>query len=160
MPSKEEMGHTFIILIEKFNLKHTTIKDVFALKDIVEKWLHSGHNVTNSDGEWNLDLATSPRFRTVESKVEIDDSFDANCVRFESVMEESLNPRVSSGQVLILDNTGIICRHPDSERLLVEVGFSERRFEGWRTPGLREKFLSEAIPVINSLKFTSLSYQK
>ena len=86
-----------------------------ALKDGVAK-----HLALSATGHFlNTKAYVSPPYRFR----------DTDCVRYELDQEERDNPNFPSETVLILNNHGIACRHPNSTEI-VEAFFSERYKQG------------------------------
>lgn len=155
-PPKEEMLHTFGVMANTVKVKDVDIMTSTEIKKFMERWFYdSGQSFTWVGGQRYAEftpMESSERFEPIQFKVEVDDTFGANCVRFESKQEEKNNPRVRNW-IFTLNNSGVACRHPDTSRLLVMVTFSERHRKGSENYQLANKFKTEAERTIQSLQF-------
>ena len=99
-------------------------------------------------------LGESGRFRTVESSAARDSSLGADCVRFDSVVEERDNPRASGGVFVIVNRENRLCRHPHaSSPTLVLFGASERYLQGSGVSLTLDTLRPEWEPSVRSVQF-------
>ena len=139
-----------------FKIRHggPGLENTDELQKFVEEWIKSGFGWLASDSEMIVDAISRPRLTLVRSKVRPEPSSDADCVRYEYVMEERDNPHVPD-IVLILTDHGVICHHPNAPDYLVMMSLNERYELGEQIdPNLFQKLKSqEAEPFFESLEF-------
>ena len=139
-----------------YRVKHgaASLKNTDELRQFVEEWIKRGFGVNASGSELIVGDMAEPRFALVRSSVRVTRFLDADCVRYEYVMEERDNPHVPD-IVLILTDHGVICHHLSAPDYLVWMSLSERYERGNQIdPSLFQKLKSqEAGPFFESLKF-------
>lgn len=97
--------------------------------------------------------ATSGRFTLREFSLERyrDESRATDCLRINTAVEERNNP-VNPGFVLLLSDSGYVCRHPLSPEYYVLVTISERR--PVESPSyLNDSLRAEAERTLNSIRY-------
>jgi hypothetical protein len=96
-------------------------------------------------------MTRSNRLRLVESKISIDRSSGAGCLRFAVVMEEHAGDRFR-GAVLMRSERGFVCPHPDNPRLIATLRYSQKYLRG-KQPLAGE---SEVTQFLKSLTFVPI----
>ncbi len=140
---RNDLSHTLILQVS--NLEYADENGVWdvgtpeALKQATEKFLQA-----QSRG----------RFRLSRFELEPYRAQGTDCVRFNALYEEHDNPR-APGSVLIIDDQGFMCRHPDSDQRIVRATRSERYRQG-ETPFLDETLRLNVDQFLESIKFTDL----
>ena len=144
------------------------ITDALELKEFVEPWLRAGGWAFEEYGDvYYMVMPVTPEvypgsgmtlLGEVETHVKIDDSIDADCVRYDlRYKSRGAVDRVTSPDGLWTSSAeGIFCRHPDSEWLLIRGQFLEIRVAGREDPELSKKLRKQVEPVFQSLKFKPL----
>lgn len=168
-PSKEVLAQqTFIVMANTLKAKDVDISSSAAIEEFIEK-LHRVGAVTQSDdkGGWHVDFTANKgpaKFNLVKLEAEVDDSYKADCVRYKSISDGFISPSFPEW-VFTLENSGVVCRHPQSDSQLIHVMYSERQ-RGWYTernrklygnPPLSNKISAEAEHTIRSLEFNKNS---
>lgn len=153
------MGRNTIVLAAR-RIKHgaASLTDSNGLQKFVEEWVKRGLGIDAEGPEPMVRHTKLERFTTVRSRVVPWRSLDADCVRYEYVMEERNNPR-APGTVFILNDFGAVCHHPAAKDYLVVMGISERYERGRQIdPSLFDRLKGrDAEPFLNSLKFMHAS---
>jgi len=155
--SKEVFAsQTFIIMANTLKAKDVDISSSTAIEEFIEKW-HRVGAVTQSDdkGGWYVEFAPkkgSSRFNLIKVETEVDDSYNADCVRYKTISEESNNPSFPDW-VFRMKNFAVVCRHPQSDNQLIHVMYSERRRDSYENNELSKKISAEAEHTIRSLEF-------
>jgi hypothetical protein len=100
-------------------------------------------------------LGERGRMRIVESTSTRDTSLGAECVRFDSILEEHDNPRARGAVFVVVNRDSYLCRHPHAPSpTLVLFGASERYIRGTVSPPLLLDTLSAAwVPAVRSIQF-------
>lgn len=93
--------------------------------------------------------------RIVESSSARDTSLGAECIRFDSVLEERDNPRVRGAVLVIVNRDNYVCRHPHaSTPTLILFGASERFIQGTVSPPLLlDTLRPQWEPTVHSVEF-------
>jgi hypothetical protein len=139
-PSLAEQAHTFGILViagpPPKNARLDTPDDFVAVAR-------------------QLMLGERGRVRIVESTSTRDTSLGAECVRFDSILEEHDNPRARGAVFVVVNRDSYLCRHPHAPSpTLVLFGASERYIRGTVSPPLLLDTLSAAwVPAVRSIQF-------
>ena len=154
-PSKRDLGHTFAVAGMAVRLKAHAIETHEDLSSFLEQWVGQGRGGTQAGGAWYADLSPAPRFKNHSFRVAPDPTREPVCVRYDVATEERDNPHFP-GWLLLMTGDGIACRHPESERMIVLVEFTERRRQGLETPGLTSRLRSEAEATLNSMELLPL----
>lgn len=102
-----------------------------------------------------LVMGDSGRFRILESRSTPDPVRGADCIRFESIVEERDNPRAPGVLLLIVSRENYLCRHPHaSPPKLILFGASERYILGTvKPPLLLDRLKAQWEPSIRSVEF-------
>ena len=95
------------------------------------------------------------RFRILEFKAVQDSSRGADCIRFDSIVEERNNPGAPGAILVIVNRENYLCRQPYvSPPSLVLFGASERYVQGTvRPPLLLDTLKTQWEPSIRSVEF-------
>jgi hypothetical protein len=93
--------------------------------------------------------------RIVESSSARDTSLGAECIRFDSILEERDNPRVRGAVLVIVNRDNYVCRHPHSSTpTLLLFGASERYIRGTVSPPLLlDTLRPQWEPTVRSVQF-------
>lgn len=158
-PPREEMTHTFGIMANTVRVDNVDISSTSSMKNFMARWFYEGaQTYTFKNGERYAELVPQEgeeRFASIRMEVEGDNSYRANCVRFDSLQEEKNNPRFRNW-IFDLKNKGVACQHPFRSDLLVMVAFSERHKKGFENSQLSNRIRKEAERTIKSLEFSKL----
>ncbi|MET0106912.1 MAG: hypothetical protein ABW072_17500 [Sedimenticola sp.] len=137
-------------------IKHNNkpFHNALNLKSFVENWINQGFGVEG--GKTNLSVMETKvkRFSLLKSDVKTTKNpFDV-CVRYDYVMKEVDNTHAPN-QILIIEDTGLVCQHQNLPSNLVLLGLSERYTEGGRIDPKIFGQLKEKIgpDFFNSLRF-------
>ena len=100
-------------------------------------------------------LGDSRRFRIVESTAVRDSSLGADCIRFDSTLEERDNPRAPGAVLVLVNRENHLCRHPYARSpMLVLFGASERYVQGTdNQPLLLDTLKTQWEPSVRSVQF-------
>jgi hypothetical protein len=139
-PSHAEMAHTFGILV----MSGPPPKDA-KLNTPEELAAFAQRTITGESG----------RFRTLQSKAVQDSSLGADCIRFDSIVEERDNPRAPGVVLQVVNRDNYLCRHPYARSpMLVMWGASERYIQGTVSPpSLLDTLKVEWEPSVRSVEF-------
>jgi hypothetical protein len=155
-PPREDTSHTFGIMANTVRVDTVDISSSSSMKNFMERWFFEGlQSYSRVNGERQAEftpLEGTERFASIRMDIEFDNSFGANCVRFESLQEETDNPRYRNW-IFDLKNNGVACQHPSTPNLVVMVTFSERHKKGLENPQLTNRIRTEAERTIKSLEF-------
>ena len=155
-PPREDTSHTFGIMAYSVRVDNVDISSPSSMKNFMERWFFEGlQSYSRVNGERQAEftpLEGTERFASIRMDIEFDNSFGANCVRFESLQEETDNPRYRNW-IFDLKNNGVACQHPSTPNLVVMVTFSERHKKGLENPQLTNRIRTEAERTIKSLEF-------
>jgi virginiamycin B lyase len=91
------------------------------------------------------------RFHLLEFRTSWDSSFGADCLRYESTMEDRGVPGYR-GAVFVTSEYGVLCAHPDCRWFVIDAEYSRRILRG--VPAA--DFHQEAESFLQSLKFSRL----
>jgi len=140
LPTQAETAHTFGILV----MSGPVPKD--AKLDTPEDLLAFAQRMM---------LGDPGRFRIVQSHVVQDPSLGADCIRFDSILEERDNPRAGGAVFQLVIRANYLCRHPYARSpMLVLWGATERYIQGTvRTPALVDTLKAEWEPSVRSVQF-------
>lgn len=144
------------IAMAAMELKHDQDRftDEAKLKAFVENWINLGFGAEGEPPELKVMNERVERFILLHSKLDALDDPLKVCVRYEYLMEEKDNPR-APGQVLFLEDIGLVCQHQHHSSHLVVLSLSERYSEGGRLdPSLFSHLKENVAPAFfNSLEF-------
>ena len=140
---RSDLTHTFVVAVS--NLEYFDEKGVWEV-DSPEKLEEAADNL--------LQAQSRGRFRLIESELISYRTQGTDCVRFQAVYEEQRNPS-APGVVLIINDQGFYCRHPDSAKRMVHAIRSERFVQGEKT-FLDESLQREVEEFFESVEFTPL----
>ncbi len=141
-PSQAELRHTFgIMAIADEVPKDAKVETAADLFTSVERLVLGGQ--------------PKSRFKVVETRFVPDSSLGAECVRFDTVVEERDNPGAPGVVLVLVNRDNFLCRHPGSRTpTLIWIGASERYVQGTLTgPLLIDTLRTEWEPSVRSLQF-------
>jgi hypothetical protein len=155
-PAKEFLGEqSFIVMANTIKTKDFDVSSPDGIKNFIEKWHRGAVTRSDEEGGWHVEFTPSNepnRFRLIDIETEIDDSYNADCVRYKAITEESNNPSFPDWG-LRSKNFAVVCRHPQSDNQLIHVMYSERGRKGYENIELSNKISAEAEHTIQSLEF-------
>ena len=157
-PRPAERAHSFVAVAAAVEVKDAKVESFAELQAFVERWLRRGGVMRRVGSKWVLDSTPlNPRFTLVESKVVIDRSLGADCVRTDVVIEERDNPRVPQFVLVLKEPHNFLCLHPYSMGLLIFISYSERYVRGAEPrPLLADALKHEVEPFLRSVVFTQV----
>ncbi|MGH2396585.1 MAG: hypothetical protein ACRDFW_06265 [bacterium] len=149
------MTHTFAAMAREVSVEEAALESAEELQAFVQRWLRGGGRSRMFGSMTVLDSAPVARFKLVESKVVLDNSLGATCVRWDAVIEERDNPKVPGSVLIQTIRNNFLCRHPHSrERVFILIGYSERHMQGEQPQSqLVEMLKQEVEPFLRSLRF-------
>lgn len=141
---------------ERSNLIHTLILEVSNLEYEDEKgvWNVDSPEALRQATEDLLQAQSRGRFHLSKSELNPYRTQGTDCVRYNAVFEERDNPR-APGVVLIVNDRGFMCRHPDSDQRIVYAICSERYKQGEK-PFQDEELRLNIDQFFDSIIFTDL----
>jgi TPR repeat protein len=155
-PAKEFLWEqSFIVMANTINTKDFDVSSPAGIKIFLEKWHRGAVTRSDEEGGWHVEFTPSNepnQFKLIDVETEIDNNFNADCVRYKTITEESNNPSFPDW-VFRLKNFAVVCRHPQSDNQLIHVMYSERRRKGYENIELSNKISAEAEHTIQSLEF-------
>lgn len=154
-PQETEVAHTFVAMAREVSVEEAAVESPADLQAFVERWLRGGAGVRLGGPTMVLDTTPLARFKLARSKVLLDNSLQASCVRWDAVIEERDNPMVSGSVLIQTTRNNFLCWHPHSrERVFILIGYSERHVQGEQAqPPLVEMLKREVEPFLQSLRF-------
>jgi hypothetical protein len=90
----------------------------------------------------------NPRHRLLDSKLDVDRTLGAECVRYDQLVEDTGVPQFP-GARFTMRAQGLRCLHPQRSGYVVEAGYSQRLLHG--QPPLSIE--AEAEPFVRSIVF-------
>lgn len=140
---------------ERSDLTHTLILEVSNLEYADEKgvWNVNSPETLRQATENFLEAQSRGRFRLTSSALNPYRTQGTDCVRFNAVYEEHDNPR-APGTVLIVNDQGFMCRHPNSNQRIVHAISSERYKQGEK-PFLDGELRQNVDQFFESIIFTA-----
>lgn len=153
-PPLEDQAYMQMVAARTLKVKDVDISNPVAVKKFIKKWLSVGFPETVIGDQSYAELSPtelSKRFDLVESNVEIDNTYDADCARFESSYVEKEGP--SYPWIRDFDFSGTACRHPDASKTIVFVQYAEFRRQGYKNPEFSKRAKLEAERTLRSLQF-------
>lgn len=157
-PSNEEWNHNIGVLISPVKVKDINVSDTQAIKEFTEKWYRAGAPTTAVGNEMYAEITpidSSKKLELRDLKIETDETYETDCVRFEAILEGRDNPVFPSWNMRHF-RSGVLCRHPYAQRILIEAVFTEfhRSGQGLEDPNITAGYYAKAERTINSLEFT------
>ena len=124
------------------------------LRDYVEDWINYGFGAEGEPPNVHVKKVKLERFSLLQVEVETVTEPADMCVRYAYLSEEIDNPRAPD-KILIQEDIGLVCQHPDVSSRIVVLGLSERFPRGGRIDpdlfnSLKENVASDFF---NSLRF-------
>lgn len=153
-PTLEVHAYKQLVGAESTKVTDIDISTPKAIKSFTEKWLTIGHPLKETGGQRYLQLSPtdwSKRFKLIQSKVQIDNTYDADCIRFDSnyLAQDTYNYPWDTD----LDFSGIGCRHPSSSDTIVWIYYAEERRAGYQDPEFSTKAKLQVERTLLSLEF-------
>jgi hypothetical protein len=157
-PKLEETTHSYGVAVYSLQTEKENISTMETLKNFVQRWLQQGEKSIEKDGIYHPDLSPASDFKHISSHVLVDYTMDSNCVRYNVELEQSKNPILPSGWIMTMLDEGFVCRHQDSETILIQITFSERFRKNWKEPdsAFGDKIQKEVKIFMDNFKFLPL----
>lgn len=148
-------GHWFSLGVTVLGLSRSVVGSSGELEMLARDWIDAGARSKPTNAEYTFIMSRDPDYRTLSKQTEIARLSGSECVRYETRAVER-DKRFTPFLVLDWIIDGYLCRHPDSDDVLVDIRFSERRERGYSNAEFAQQVRAWMEPSIESVEFTPL----